>query len=115
MGLPVSFLTSRAAIRSHFTFAADRETLFVHSSTSQAGVTGLLGVVYVLHDSRAGDRFSELMGMISGCIHDLSHWQGCRLILSFAFPEEDSNLDTEMPDDCPPFLPRTEDTYAVLL
>jgi hypothetical protein len=38
-----------------------------------------------------------------------------RLILSFAFPEEDSNLNIEMPGDLPPFLQRAEDTYAVLL
>jgi len=49
-------------------------------------------------DSRTGDRF--------GCIHNLSLWQGCRLILSFAFPED---FDAEMPGDIPPFLPRAED------
>jgi hypothetical protein len=38
-----------------------------------------------------------------------------RLILSFAFLEEDSNLNIEMPGDLPPFLQRAEDTYAVLL
>jgi hypothetical protein len=55
-------------------------------------------------DSRTGDRF--------GCIHNLSLWQGCRLILSFAFPED---FDAEMPGDIPPFLPRAEGTYAALL
>jgi hypothetical protein len=76
MGLPVSFLTNRAAICSHFTSAADRETLFVHSSTSQEGITGLFGggiwsCMTVVELAIASE--GELMEMISRRIHDFYH------------------------------------------